>query len=566
MKKIKNKIVKKSFVKQINESKNNKNYNKLKKSFKSYFVGLWSPQFKILIAYIMFILIGASLLIIPGATTNSVQGNKFDFWDALFSSSSAFSNTGLLVSNTYETFTIYGQIVIYFLIQIGGFGLLSTFFLLGRAFNKIFLHGREFKSILGHAEKGQTKISSSFRILIVIFFIIFSFQLMSTFVLWPIFHLIDFNIAPIVGTEPMDNGVGFGNLGLSFWNSLFLTGSAMNNAGFDIFSPASDGSLGTFFGGTGIIVQVITLSLFVFGGIGYMVIYDIWKVSIFWIYKNHPRLYKKLVNAKLSEEFLSKPRFSTYTKICLIGNVVIITISLIFAYAIEWISYVNFDGNVSNLSDVPSWMKEKLTGLYSTNVPGELLSGPIYSTSEVNFAIFFSTMSTRSAGFSTIDMSIMAEATKWLFSFLMMIGTSPSSTGGGVRVTTVIVLISAVIQKISGTEYSVIFKKQISKKTIINASITLILAIFSIGFSTYWITLFDKNITFPDAFFLSASAFGTTGLTTIQPESLGLVSFFTLVPLMIIGQLGVTNMLETFNIGHKKYSKVEPEVIDFRVG
>lgn len=558
----KKKVVKKSFNKLASKSRSQKQWLATQKGFKSYFTGLWNAQFKILVAYLSFVLLGAILLIIPSATTNIASENGFNFADALFSSASAFSNTGLIVGRTSEFFTIYGQIVIYFLIQIGGFGLLSTFFLIGRTFNKFFLKGKEFKSILGHAERGQTKISSSFRILIVIFFIIFIFQLLTTFTLWPIFYLVDFSEPGVA----IDNGVGFNNLGLSFWTSLFLVGSSINNAGFDLFSGASGGSLGTFFGGIGIIVQVITLSLFLFGGIGYMVIFDIWKSSTFFIYKNNPNLYRILVNAKLSEEMDSKPRISIYSKISLYGNLIIIVSSLLFAYAIIWISHNNFDGNISSTSTTKSWVSQKLGGLVLTAEGEWLDSGQKFSTHEVNFAIFFSTMSTRSAGFATFDMGHMAESTKSLFSILMMIGTSPSSTGGGIRVTTLVVLIATIWQKIRGNEYSTFLKKQIASKTKVNASITLIFAGFLIIFSTFWVTLFDPNIEFTDALFISSSAFGTTGLSTVSPESINNISFIALIPIMIVGQLGITNSLETFNVGRHKYIKTTPEEIEFRVG
>ena len=559
----KKKVVKKSFNKLASKSKAQKNWLKFKENFKSYFTGLWNTQFKILIAYLGFVLLGAILLILPPATTDVAVLNNFNFLDALFSSTSAFSNTGLIVGRTSEFFTLYGQIVIYFLIQIGGFGLLSTFFLLGQAFNKIFFKGKEFRSILGHAERGQTKISSSFRILIVIFFIIFVFQLIATFTLWPIFYLVDFNENLLIPIP--DNGVGFGDLSKSFWNSLFLVGSSINNAGFDLFSGASDGSLGTFFGGIGIIVQIITFILFFFGGIGYMVIFDIWRTSIFFIYKHNKKLYSILVNAKLSEEESLKPKISVYTKISLYGNLIIIVSSLIFSYAIIWISFENFDGNISNVNDNASWVQQKLTGIIS--IDGVLVdTGKKFSTSEVNFAIFFNTMSTRSAGFSTFNMGNMAESTKALFSMLMMIGTSPSSTGGGIRVTTLVVLIATISQKIRGYEYITFSKKKIASKTKISAAITLILAISLILISTFWITLFDSNIAFVDALFISSSAFGTTGLSTINPEAINGISFFVLIPIMIIGQLGITNSLETFNFGRHKYTKNEPEVIEFKVG
>ena len=119
---------------EINRDKFKRKFENKWKDFSQFFIDHFTNSFKLLIAYIIFVILGAVLLYLPISLQNGhvkSDGGNYNFYDAIFISSSAFSNTGLTVTDVSQTFTVFGHVVLYIWIQLGGFGLLSAFYLLG---------------------------------------------------------------------------------------------------------------------------------------------------------------------------------------------------------------------------------------------------------------------------------------------------------------------------------------------------------------------------------------------------------------------------------------------------
>lgn len=129
---------------------------------------------------------------------------------------------------------------------------------------------------------------------------------------------------------------------------------------------------------------------------------------------------------------------------------------------------------------------------------------------------FFQSVTARTAGYNSVDMESLHGATKLLMIVLMFIGTAPGSTGGGIKVTTFVVLLMTIVCVTRGAEETSIRGKRISQSTVYKAMAITGIAGFAVVLSTC-IIFFSMNeathISGIDALFESVSAFATVGLT-----------------------------------------------------
>ena len=195
------------------------------------------------------------------------------------------------------------------------------------------------------------------------------------------------------------------------------------------------------------------------------------------------------------------------------------------------------------------------------------------STENKGFALFFNSMSTRNAGFSTVRMGDFAPTTILLFSVLMFIGSAPSSTAGGIRTTTLGVVVIGLWGKIRGRDQVRVFNRRVSNDTVIRsyivvtASITIVVIATLIAYTSFGHSgglvnssadnMFMQRKVMPDGseqyvaapysfnelIFETTSAFGTTGLSAGITSNLSLAAKITLIFVMFIGQLGVSSTI-----------------------
>ncbi len=151
---------------------------------------------------------------------------------------------------------------------------------------------------------------------------------------------------------------------------------------------------------------------------------------------------------------------------------------------------------------------------------------------------FFHSVSARTAGFSTRNLSEYSSAGLFVLIILMIIGASPGSTGGGIKTSTLFVLIQGV--KSSATNKSEkAFKYSIPKDAFKKASVITVLAVAIVTLSTYLMVIFEgDNISFMDALFECSSAFGTVGLSTGITPGLSIPSKILSILVMFAGRLG----------------------------
>jgi trk system potassium uptake protein TrkH len=201
-----------------------------------------SPSKALVLGFAVLILIGAGLLMLPAS---SVQG--ISFIDALFTSTSAVCVTGLIVKNTPDDFTFFGQMVLLCLIQIGGLGYMSMATLMA------LLLGRR----IGISERLLLKESLNISTLegLVAFM-----RKMLIFVF----------VVEAVGAVSLSVRLAFDMpWGEALFSGIFHAISAFNNAGFSLFSDSIIGYRGDVF------INIVLMLLIVLGGLGFIVILDV---------------------------------------------------------------------------------------------------------------------------------------------------------------------------------------------------------------------------------------------------------------------------------------------------
>lgn len=415
---------------------------------------------KITLSFIALILVGTFLLCTPIASTS---GQWWNFTDALFTSTSAVCVTGLVVVDTAVHFTIFGQVVLLFLIQIGGFGFISISALLILAAGKRLSYKNRVvlqESLNRDNNQGIVKLIKEIAI------IVFAVEGIG-FVL----------LLPSMVAE-------YGSAGI--FKALFLSVSAFCNAGFDVI-----GTTGTQFQNLipfakNVFVLLPIMFLVVNGGIGYMVILE--------------------CIAKFKKE--TRQPFSLHVKIVLIITTILIVTGAVLFALFEW----NNPDTIGNM-----------------NVFEKIMNS------------LFQSITPRTAGFATIDQSKLTSSSRVVTDILMFIGGSPSSVAGGVKTTTIFVLLCSAFRSTGQNGDIIIAKKSIPNKTVQKALRIVALAFILIVSGTVIICLLEKNN--PSAsssavIFEVISAISTVGVSLGLTPTLGINAKLILIVLMFVGRVG----------------------------
>jgi len=284
--------------------------------------------------------------------------------------------------------------------------------------------------------------------------------------------------------------------------SIFHSISAFCNAGFDVLGA---NSLMNF--GTDVLVNITFIVLIIVGGLGFTVWSD--------IFEN--------LRQKLKEKFTLKKmvkKLSLHTKIVLMMTVILFVSGTITFYTLEHNNrYV----------------------MASDSFGGKILKSAFQSTT------------LRTAGFSTIDQTELTTASKFISACYMFIGGSPASTSGGIKTTTLAVLILFTISFIQGKNGTNIFGKSISFETLKRAIVIFTISILLVIFATICLLISEISLqeeklhaditkittfSFMDLFFEVVSAFGTVGLSLNVTARLSAVGKIIISIMMIIGRLG----------------------------
>ncbi len=276
----------------------------------------------------------------------------------------------------------------------------------------------------------------------------------------------------------------YGNAAAGYY-SIFHAVSAFCNAGF---SPWADSLMGYVDNAS---VNIIIMLLIIAGGLGFTVIIDIGKLFL-------PR-----------EEGLR--RLSLHSRLVLTT-----TCALIVGGAALF------------------WLLERVDVAFTGR--------PFF---EQILASFFHSVSARTAGFNTVNIGGLANATLFLLIFLMFVGASPGSVGGGVKTTTFSIYLIMVVSYLRGKQHVEVFGRTIPPRIISKAIATTAMAFALIIVSTYLVQVFETGRSgrvgppyFMDWLFEVVSAFGTVGLSTGVTPTLNPAGKTVIIFTMFAGRIG----------------------------
>ena len=447
-----------------------------------------SPYFLVILSFIGVIFFGSFLLTLPFAHSD---GNWGDYMDALFHATSATCVTGL---STYakgigNELTLFGQIVLLFMIQIGGLGFITilTFFV------SLIQKKLQFKDryMLAQAVNSNNiaDVGKFVRRVIVIVLVGETFGFLMGL---PVFLNIE-------GYSTWDG----------IWASLFTSVSAFNNAGFDIFGSTS---LIRGIGNTVIdsmpewayyYMQGYIMIQIIMGGLSFITIIE------------------------LAFQHRKVRQLSSFTRITLIMTSLLLVLG------------------------------------FGTFMLTDTINGNI-----TPFQALFQSVTTRTAGFTTFDQSVLSPAGKTISCFLMFVGGSPVGTAGGIKTTTIFILILCLIRFVQGKKVSA-FKREFTSSSIIKTMILLVLSIGVVVIGYICIASFEAGneiATTENVLFEKFSAFGTVGLTCNLTTTLSVGSKIVICILMFFGRLGPITLFQIFqtqvdNEKNTHYHEVQTDVI-----
>ena len=162
---------------------------------------------------------------------------------------------------------------------------------------------------------------------------------------------------------------------------------------------------------------------------------------------------------------------------------------------------------------------------------------------EAIFSAMYHSASTRSAGLTTYDVTTFSEATDLFMSFLMFIGASPSSVGGGIRTTTFAIAILFVLAYARGKTEIHVFKRKVHDIDVFRSFVVILLAAVMVMVSAIILLISEKHATMTQIIFEITSAFGTCGMSLGITNDLTILGKVVIMCLMFIGRVGLISFL-----------------------
>lgn len=265
-------------------------------------------------------------------------------------------------------------------------------------------------------------------------------------------------------------------LGRGMFYSIFHSISAFCNAGFDIFGNFS--SLTSY--NSNAVVILVASALIIIGGLGFTV-------------------WSELYSSK------SLKKVSLHSKMVILMTTVLVLGGTVLMFLFE-------NKNVNTIADM-SFIDKVMNS-------------------------FFASVTPRTAGFNSIPTDGMTTAGQFLTIILMFIGGSPGSTAGGIKTTTIGILIVTIVCVIKGREDAEVFKRRFSKELVYRAFTLIFIGLSLVIVVTMLLSYTEKGASFMALFYEAVSAFGTAGLTLGLTSELSNIGKVLIIFLMYLGRVG----------------------------
>ena len=410
-----------------------------------------NPAQLVLSAFVLLILAGTMLLWLPFAVDSGVDHPGFRH--SLFWATSAATVTGLGTVDV-STFSLFGELVLLLLVQLGGFGIMTIGSVLAIvSTRRIGLRQR----MLAQAEIGAVDIGELRTLITAIAKITIAVESATALVLF-------------LRLATMD-GVGIGR---AAYSGVFHGVTSFNNAGISLYSD----NLSRFVHDPA--VNLAVPAAIIVGGLGFPVLVELRRRG--W----RPR------------------RWSLHARITLLATAALLVIGPLVVLVVEW-----------------------------TN-PATL--GPMSVVDKLQVA-WFQGVSPRTAGFNTIDVGAQREPTLNVTTALMFIGAGPASTSGGIKVTTLAVILFAMWAEVRGDRDVTAFRRRLPGQVVRQTMTVTALAVTTVFGTAVALTAISPfHLT--ETLFEAASAFGTVGLSTGITSGLPAAGQYLLVLVMLAGRVG----------------------------
>lgn len=169
----------------------------------------------------------------------------------------------------------------------------------------------------------------------------------------------------------------------------------------------------------------------------------------------------------------------------------------------------------------------------------------------------FQSITTRTAGFSTIPLNVLHPHTIYLFSLIMFIGASPGSTGGGIKTTTFAILFQSVKATIKGKDKVEFFDRTVPNAIVVRAISIIVISLIMVSFFILLMMRLEPEHDFLSLFFEVISAFATVGLSLGITPYLGVFGKLVLIVVMFIGRVGPLTLTLAIGQNKKETGKVD---------
>ncbi len=282
---------------------------------------------------------------------------------------------------------------------------------------------------------------------------------------------------------------------LGFWqgiySAVFHSISAFCNAGFSLFPDSLIGFRDNP------LVNLTIMSLIILGGIGFLVIRELVQVG----------------RSRVKQRS-NRPKFSLHTKIVLVAS------SFLIIYGAVMIGWLESDNSLAGMPLIEGF-----------------------------WTALFQSVTARTAGFNTIDLNTFRAPTVFLIIFLMFIGASPGSAGGGVKTTSLALFFAIFYNRLRGSQHTSLFRRTLPDEAITKALALVLLAIILIALALFGLMIVqstdlvhENSREFLSYTFEAFSAFGTVGLSIGATAKLNAIGKMIIILLMFVGRVGLLTM------------------------
>ncbi len=415
--------------------------------------------------------------------------------DALFTATSAVCVTGLIVLDTSKDFTLFGKIIIISLIQIGGLGIMTF----ASYFSYFFRGGASYENQISLGEMASSdklgEVFNTLKRILVITIIVES-------------------LGAVLIYSTLDLSLLGGSINKGIFFSIFHSISAFCNAGFstlsgNLYEPGYQFNYGLHF---------TVASLFIFGGLGFPIVYNVYK------YVKHQirNIFRSIFNVEKVHH--------TPWVINLNSRIILSTTFLLLLFGTVSIYLFEHNDALKDHSTLGAWVEA-----------------------------FFISANNRTAGFNTVDVSLISAPTMMICMFLMWIGASPASTGGGIKTSTFAIATLNIISLAKGKRRTELFRREIGEHSVRRAFAIITLSLVVLGIGIFLLVIVEPDKDLMSLAFEAFSAYSTVGLSINITPTLSPAGKFIIISIMFIGRVSMFFMLIAVMKREKYYNYRYPK-------